>query len=149
TAYDPGVRNGMLKRPSESEIAVFAPCGPVAVTVTPGTARPWASTMRPLRVPVVSCAIAGIAARINATAAVNASFTALRIARMSSLTFISSRPPGELITCSHLMTPHRKLVCSRPRRTPSGFERRAGNEKLEPTFEDHNAAYICQSLLLS
>src|SRR5262249_32949448 len=58
TTYDPGVRNGTANRPSPSVTAVFTPCDPVAVTVTPGTARFCASTIRPAIVPVVSCAAA-------------------------------------------------------------------------------------------
>ena len=47
------VRNGAKKAPSESLVNVRGPCGAMAVTVAPGTARPCASTTRPAIDPVV------------------------------------------------------------------------------------------------
>ena len=56
TAYIAGVTYGNAKRPWASVVVVLEPCGPVRVTVAPGTARFCASIARPVIVPVVCCA---------------------------------------------------------------------------------------------
>src|SRR5919106_7075433 len=64
----PGVTNGAGNRPSASDTNVRDPCGPVIVTVAPGTARFCASTTCPAMVPVVaSCAMAGVVPLRTAT----------------------------------------------------------------------------------
>ena len=61
-----------MNRPSVSVRVVLAPCGPVAVTVTPGTGSPCASTTRPAIVPVVSCAAARAATEQSMTPTISA-----------------------------------------------------------------------------
>src|SRR5437870_5785547 len=61
----------MLNRPLASLTAVFAPCSPVTVTVTPGTTRPCASMTWPEIVPVVCCACAAVATNASSTACIN------------------------------------------------------------------------------
>src|SRR4029079_13757903 len=50
-----------IKRPCPSVVVVWEPCGPVSVTVAPGTARFCASIAWPVIVPVVCCAEATLA----------------------------------------------------------------------------------------
>src|SRR5262245_44142766 len=140
----------MLKRPSVSVTAVLTPCGPVAVTVTPGTASPWASTMRPFNVPVVSCAIAGITATMNAKAAIIATRLMPRIA-LSSVPLIAYLPPRRA-ELQYFDAPRRTPSVPHPNgsgyRFPSGTAFAPASKYLMPTG-DHNASYICQLLLFS
>ena len=51
-----------MPSPSDTSVRVNPVAALFAVTVAPGTAAPWSSTMRPVMLPVVCCATAGVAA---------------------------------------------------------------------------------------
>ena len=55
-----------MPSPSETSVRTNPVAAFFAVTVTPGIAAPWSSTIRPEMVPVVCCAAAGVAASQSA-----------------------------------------------------------------------------------